>query len=29
MSFEDILEGRGQKIKKAIRTEEDTIEFLE
>ena len=29
MSFEDILAGNGEIIKKAIRTEEDTIEFLE
>lgn len=29
MSFEDILAGRGQTIKRAILTEENTIEFLE
>ncbi|KAF8424909.1 DNL zinc finger domain-containing protein [Tirmania nivea] len=29
MSFVDILEGKGQRIQKGIRTEEDTIEFLE
>ncbi|KAI5797917.1 DNL zinc finger-domain-containing protein [Peziza echinospora] len=29
MSFEDILAGNGETIRKAIRTEEDTIEYLE
>ncbi|KAF8475930.1 DNL zinc finger-domain-containing protein, partial [Kalaharituber pfeilii] len=29
MSFEDILAGKGVEIKKAFRTDEDTIEFID